>query len=123
MQQPSSLWQAPRGPLDVLIFLNIADLHYVDGTPLTVQYVLVVDALNFCFWPGTYTFACKVRQHCSPATSRKPEYLGYQYLHQYTVIANHQLVCPQTQLCVLQASRDGQRSRSMALDAATGCNL
>ncbi|GLC34374.1 hypothetical protein PLESTB_000736000 [Pleodorina starrii] len=27
------------------------DLHYVDGGPLTVQYLLVVDALNFCFWP------------------------------------------------------------------------
>jgi hypothetical protein len=24
----------------------------VDGTPLTVQYLMVVDALNFCFWPG-----------------------------------------------------------------------
>lgn len=27
------------------------ELHYVDGGPLTVQYLLVVDALNFCFWP------------------------------------------------------------------------
>ncbi|KXZ54661.1 hypothetical protein GPECTOR_4g727 [Gonium pectorale] len=27
------------------------DLHFVDGGPLTVQYLLVVDALNFCFWP------------------------------------------------------------------------
>ncbi|GIL83017.1 hypothetical protein Vretimale_8527 [Volvox reticuliferus] len=27
------------------------DLHYVDGGSLTVQYLLVVDALNFCFWP------------------------------------------------------------------------
>ncbi|KAG2492024.1 hypothetical protein HYH03_009753 [Edaphochlamys debaryana] len=27
------------------------DIHYVDGGPLTVQYLLVVDALNFCFWP------------------------------------------------------------------------
>lgn len=23
----------------------------MDGGPLTVQYLLVVDALNFCFWP------------------------------------------------------------------------
>ncbi|GFR50472.1 hypothetical protein Agub_g12520, partial [Astrephomene gubernaculifera] len=27
------------------------DIHFVDGGPLTVQYLLVVDALNFCFWP------------------------------------------------------------------------
>eukprot|EP00884_Botryococcus_braunii_P015204 jgi/Botrbrau1/23685/Bobra.55_2s0065.1 len=27
-----------------------AELHYVDGGPKTVQYLLVVDALNFCFW-------------------------------------------------------------------------
>jgi hypothetical protein len=26
--------------------------HHVDGTHLTAQYFLVVDALNFCFWPG-----------------------------------------------------------------------
>lgn len=28
-----------------------AELHYLDGGPLTVQYLLVLDALNFCFWP------------------------------------------------------------------------
>jgi hypothetical protein len=27
------------------------ELHFCDGGPLTVQYLLVVDALNFCFWP------------------------------------------------------------------------
>ncbi|KAJ8765771.1 hypothetical protein K2173_014893 [Erythroxylum novogranatense] len=26
-------------------------IHYFDGGPLTVQYLLVLDALNFCFWP------------------------------------------------------------------------
>jgi hypothetical protein len=26
-------------------------LHFVDGTWRTVQYLLVVDCLNFCFWP------------------------------------------------------------------------
>ena len=25
--------------------------HFADGGPLTAQYLLVVDALNFCFWP------------------------------------------------------------------------
>ncbi|GAP64445.1 hypothetical protein ARMA_2868 [Ardenticatena maritima] len=25
--------------------------HFADGTPRTVQYLLVLDALNFCFWP------------------------------------------------------------------------
>ncbi len=28
------------------------DMHFSDGGPLTAQYLLVVDALNFCFWPG-----------------------------------------------------------------------
>ncbi|KAG1666814.1 hypothetical protein FOA52_011655 [Chlamydomonas sp. UWO 241] len=28
-----------------------ADLHFIDSGPLTAQVVLVVDALNFCFWP------------------------------------------------------------------------
>jgi len=27
------------------------DYHYFDGTDLTAQYILVLDALNFCFWP------------------------------------------------------------------------
>jgi len=25
--------------------------HFCDGTPLTAQYIFVLDALNFCFWP------------------------------------------------------------------------
>lgn len=29
-------------------------IHYFDNGPLTVQYLLVLDALNFCFWPGIY---------------------------------------------------------------------
>jgi len=28
-----------------------ADYHFCDGTDLTAQYVLVLDACNFCFWP------------------------------------------------------------------------
>lgn len=27
-------------------------IHYFDGGPLSIQYLLVLDALNFCFWPG-----------------------------------------------------------------------
>ncbi|KAK9678476.1 hypothetical protein RND81_11G214000 [Saponaria officinalis] len=26
-------------------------IHYFDGGPLSVQYLLVLDSLNFCFWP------------------------------------------------------------------------
>lgn len=26
-------------------------IHYFDGGPLSIQYLLVLDALNFCFWP------------------------------------------------------------------------
>ncbi len=27
--------------------------HYTDNSPLTAQYLLVLDALNFCFWPDS----------------------------------------------------------------------
>lgn len=27
------------------------EIHYFDSGPLTVQYLLVLDTLNFCFWP------------------------------------------------------------------------
>ena len=33
-----------------LCVMNAA-LHFFDGGPLTVQYLLVIDTLNFCFWP------------------------------------------------------------------------
>ena len=32
---------------------NFDQVHFCDDGPLTAQYLLVVDALNFCFWPGT----------------------------------------------------------------------
>jgi len=32
-------------------------IHYFDNGPLTVQYLFVLDALNFCFWPGTLLFS------------------------------------------------------------------
>ena len=31
-------------------------IHYFDNGPLTVQYLLVLDALNFCFWPGNVSW-------------------------------------------------------------------
>ncbi|XP_047311506.1 queuosine salvage protein-like [Impatiens glandulifera] len=30
---------------------NYEGIHYFDDGPLTVQYLFVLDALNFCFWP------------------------------------------------------------------------
>ncbi|XP_068655214.1 uncharacterized protein [Aristolochia californica] len=30
---------------------NFEGTHYFDNGPLTVQYLFVLDALNFCFWP------------------------------------------------------------------------
>ncbi|KAI3871302.1 hypothetical protein MKW92_044251 [Papaver armeniacum] len=30
---------------------NYEGIHYFDNGPLTVQYLFVLDALNFCFWP------------------------------------------------------------------------
>lgn len=38
-------------------------IHYFDNGPLTVQYLFVLDALNFCFWPGILflcTFHCNI---------------------------------------------------------------
>lgn len=32
-------------------------IHFFDNGPLTVQYLFVLDALNFCFWPGK-CFCC-----------------------------------------------------------------
>ncbi|CAI5471145.1 unnamed protein product [Closterium sp. Yama58-4] len=34
---------------------NFDGVHFTDGGPLTVQYLLLLDALNFCFWPGNMT--------------------------------------------------------------------
>eukprot|EP00897_Mesotaenium_endlicherianum_P005462 jgi/Mesen1/4944/ME000247S04237 len=34
-----------------LVEWDFEGVHYRDGGPLTAQYLLVVDALNFCFWP------------------------------------------------------------------------
>jgi hypothetical protein len=31
-------------------------IHYFDNGPLTVQYLFVLDAMNFCFWPGLFFF-------------------------------------------------------------------
>ena len=30
---------------------DACDWHYTGNTPLTAQYIFVMDALNFCFWP------------------------------------------------------------------------
>lgn len=35
---------------NILVILD-ADLHLVGEGDLTAQYTLVLDALNFCFWP------------------------------------------------------------------------
>ncbi|RLN80363.1 hypothetical protein DYB28_009757 [Aphanomyces astaci] len=44
---------------------DFGDVHYFadakDGGPLTCQYVFVLDALNFCFWP-TPEYVRKVRE-------------------------------------------------------------
>lgn len=33
------------------LLLPAVDLHFTDGGPLTVLYLLCVDSINFCFWP------------------------------------------------------------------------
>ena len=31
------------------------ELHYMDGTDKSLLYILVLDAMNFCFWPAKFT--------------------------------------------------------------------
>ncbi|KNA15726.1 hypothetical protein SOVF_095550 [Spinacia oleracea] len=33
-------------------------IHYFDDGPLSIQYLLVLDSLNFCFWPGGVAKRC-----------------------------------------------------------------
>lgn len=43
--------------LDSNLHMDLWDfegIHYFDDGPLTVQYLFVLDALNFCFWPGMF---------------------------------------------------------------------
>ena len=47
-----------------------ADLHFSDGGPLTAQYLLVVDALNFCFWPGERHWGGKAELAITGATDQ-----------------------------------------------------
>jgi hypothetical protein len=39
-------------------------IHYFDNGPLTAQYLLVLDALNFCFWPGLYSLSRSISLFC-----------------------------------------------------------
>jgi hypothetical protein len=42
--------------------------HYADGTDLTAQYVFVLDALNFCFWPlANYEYEQLAGTSCRPS--------------------------------------------------------
>lgn len=52
-----------------MVTWDSGDFHYFadvenDG-PLTCQYVFVMDALNFCFWP---TDRCGLSTLCNPYT-------------------------------------------------------
>ena len=56
-------------------------IHYSDGGPLTVQYLLVLDALNFCFWPGNFHLA-----------STKILVQNDIFVNQKTAIPNHEIL-------------------------------
>lgn len=43
-----------------------SSLHFVDGTSHTLQYLLVLDALNFCFWPGVVFDSSNFQQASVP---------------------------------------------------------
>ena len=47
-----------------------ASIHFVDGTWRTAQYLLVLDALNFCFWPGVH--ATQSAGHSCMPTAPEP---------------------------------------------------
>lgn len=40
-------------PFEVGVEWDKGGWHYTDNGPLTCQYVFVMDALNFCFWPAS----------------------------------------------------------------------
>jgi Potential Queuosine, Q, salvage protein family len=42
---------------------NFEKIHYLDNGPLTVQYIFVIDTLNFCFWPGMNNWSYLFRQN------------------------------------------------------------
>lgn len=43
-----------------------SSLHFVDGTSRTLQYLLVLDALNFCYWPGVVFVSAQFQQATVP---------------------------------------------------------
>ncbi|MGB0387801.1 MAG: queuosine 5'-phosphate N-glycosylase/hydrolase [Ardenticatenaceae bacterium] len=49
------------------------ELHFVDGGPATAQYVLLLDALNFCFWPESAWSYNRLAQALKETLLKEPE--------------------------------------------------
>ncbi|KAK9794969.1 hypothetical protein WJX73_009457 [Symbiochloris irregularis] len=60
------------------------ETHFFDGGPQTVQYLLVVDALNFCFWPAEDLEYEHLARGVKAAAMNNPGSLTASSLSQYT---------------------------------------
>lgn len=58
--------------------------HFRDGGPLTVQYLLVLDALNFCFWPAPEWDYNRLALAIKRATEQDPAWLEARALRTLT---------------------------------------
>ncbi|GAB2231785.1 hypothetical protein Droror1_Dr00010797 [Drosera rotundifolia] len=59
-------------------------IHFFDGGPLTVQYLLVVDAINFCFWPDEELSYDHLASRLKKALKRDNSVLDADRLQKYT---------------------------------------
>eukprot|EP01026_Neomeris_dumetosa_P011888 TRINITY_DN14207_c0_g1_i1.p1 TRINITY_DN14207_c0_g1~~TRINITY_DN14207_c0_g1_i1.p1 ORF type:complete len:349 (-),score=31.03 TRINITY_DN14207_c0_g1_i1:122-1075(-) len=60
------------------------DLHFCDGGPLTTQYLLVVDSVNFCFWPDQELEYEHLAKGFKNAVEQDPKALTAEKLSQFT---------------------------------------
>ncbi|MCZ7573043.1 MAG: queuosine salvage family protein [Ardenticatenaceae bacterium] len=58
--------------------------HFRDGGPLTVQYLLVLDTLNFCFWPAPEWDYQRLALALKRATDQDPGWLDADRLSRLT---------------------------------------
>lgn len=58
--------------------------HFRDGGPLTVQYLFVLDALNFCFWPAPEWDYNRLALALKRATEQDPAWIAAENLSALT---------------------------------------
>lgn len=63
---------------------NYEGIHYFDNGPLTVQYLFVLDALNFCFWPDKELNYDDLASGLKAALQNDPSVFDADRLQKYT---------------------------------------